>query len=118
MGTSSLAVALAGDGVDVCGVDFSQEVVSQVERRHPELSWYRCDAMLLHELFPAACFDCIVAKTLLDCLTTRLDADTAVRKFLHAARTVLSENGRLVLVDRTEASWLIQRGDRENITLA
>merc|ERR1712232_402243 len=53
------------------------------------------------------------AKTLLDCLTTRLDAEIAVRKFLQAARTVLSGTGRLVLVDRTEASWLIQRGERE-----
>merc|ERR1712232_914660 len=118
MGTSSLAVALAGEGVDVCGVDFSQEVVSQMERRHPELSWYKCDAMLLHELFPAGCFDCIVAKTLLDCLTTRSDADIAVRKFLEAARTVLSDNGRLVLVDRTEASWLIQRGEWEILAAA
>jgi len=114
-GTSSLAVALAGEGTEVCGVDFSDEVIAQMQRRHPEISWRQCDALMLSQALPLGSLNCVIAKTFLDCLLTRNDAEVAVRRFLEEARAVLRDDGRLVLLDRHEAAWLIRRGEVETI---
>eukprot|EP00746_Dinoflagellata_sp_MGD_P005485 gnl/MRDRNA2_/MRDRNA2_110615_c0_seq1.p1 gnl/MRDRNA2_/MRDRNA2_110615_c0~~gnl/MRDRNA2_/MRDRNA2_110615_c0_seq1.p1 ORF type:complete len:355 (-),score=61.66 gnl/MRDRNA2_/MRDRNA2_110615_c0_seq1:164-1228(-) len=113
-GTSSLAVALAGEGIEVCGVDFSKEVIAQMAQRHPNLEWRQCDVLEMSQAFPPGSFDCVIAKTMLDCLLTRRDSESAVRQFLEETRTVLSDHGRLVLIDRGEASSFFRKGQVES----
>jgi len=59
----------------------------------------------------------MVAKTMLDCLSTRSDSESSVRRFLEEARIVLSDHGRLVLIDRGEASFVIGRGQVKSFVL-
>lgn len=116
-GTSSLGVALAGEGVEVCGVDFSEAVIAQMAQRHPELKWHQCDVLELSQAFLPGSFDCVVAKTMLDCLSTRSDAESAIRQFLAEARTVLRDHGRLVLIDRGEASIFFGKGKAKSFVV-
>lgn len=112
-GASSLAPSLAshedGAEVEVCGVDFSSEVVDLMKKRHPDLEWRCADALELSTEFPAGSFDVVVAKTLLDCFLTRKDAESAVRKLLEEVRAVLPEHGYFVLVDRAASTAYIPR---------
>mmetsp|Transcript_120914 Transcript_120914/g.269869 ORF Transcript_120914/g.269869 Transcript_120914/m.269869 type:complete len:402 (+) Transcript_120914:157-1362(+) len=105
-GSSTLAVALAREDLDVVGVDFSQEVINQMQQRHPELEWRCCDALQLLEEFEAGSFDCVVAKTLLDCFLTRQDAQAHIRRLLEQVRGVLKDHGRFVLLDKASAPHL------------
>lgn len=117
-GTSSLVVGLRGEGFEVCGIDFSNEVVTQMQRRHPQIKWIQGDALDLQTLFPdGSCFDCVLAKTLLDTFLSRDDACSAIRRLFESVRHVLADHGWVVLLDRASATSLICRGHSEKITL-
>eukprot|EP00746_Dinoflagellata_sp_MGD_P124210 gnl/MRDRNA2_/MRDRNA2_58793_c0_seq1.p1 gnl/MRDRNA2_/MRDRNA2_58793_c0~~gnl/MRDRNA2_/MRDRNA2_58793_c0_seq1.p1 ORF type:complete len:259 (-),score=17.01 gnl/MRDRNA2_/MRDRNA2_58793_c0_seq1:350-1126(-) len=49
---------------------------------------------------------------MLDCLATRRDSESAIRRFLEEARIVLSDHGRLVCIDRTSVCIPRQRSLR------
>lgn len=117
-GASSLAVALAADGFDVVGVDFSSEVIAQNHKRHPEVEWYCCDVLQLANHFDPASFDCLVGKTLLDCFLTRRDGDASIRGLFQQARIVLKDHGRFACLDKAvSVPSLFHAGTKESITI-
>jgi demethylmenaquinone methyltransferase/2-methoxy-6-polyprenyl-1,4-benzoquinol methylase len=54
-GTGDLAIACAGEGATVTGVDFSEPMLERARRKAPELEWVRGDALDLP--FADASFD-------------------------------------------------------------
>lgn len=109
-GRSTLAVALAGEQVETVGVDFSQEVITQMRDKYPHLRWCCADALRLGQEFEESYFDFVVAKTLLDVFVTRTDSEVAMRRMFEQVRYVLKEEGRFMLLDKASLPQLQGRG--------
>eukprot|EP00931_Biecheleriopsis_adriatica_P116587 TRINITY_DN92210_c0_g1_i1.p1 TRINITY_DN92210_c0_g1~~TRINITY_DN92210_c0_g1_i1.p1 ORF type:complete len:393 (-),score=92.11 TRINITY_DN92210_c0_g1_i1:106-1263(-) len=114
-GCSNLAPKLKEYGVDVVGVDFSQEVINANQQRLPEIEWECWDALKMTEKFESGYFDCIIGKTLIDCFLARSDAAGSIRKLFQQSREVLTEQGRMILLDKASADTIIGRGKTEQI---
>ncbi|CAJ1450866.1 unnamed protein product [Effrenium voratum] len=116
-GCSKLAPMLQESGVEVVGVDFSQEVINANKARHPHIRWVCADALSLASHFDAGYFDAIVGKTLIDCFLTRTDANGSIRQLMEQCHTVLKDHGFMMLLDKAGAETIIGRGKAQQLTV-
>lgn len=89
-GTGASAIEFMKAGAEVVAVDFSEGMIAQGRRRHPEIDFRQGDAMNLD--FPDNTFDCV---TISFGLRNVSDPDRALREFYR----VLKPGGHLVVCE-------------------
>jgi demethylmenaquinone methyltransferase/2-methoxy-6-polyprenyl-1,4-benzoquinol methylase len=97
-GTGDLAIAAAGVGGNVTGIDFSQAMLARARRKAPHIEWVEGDALALP--FADASFD---AATVGFGVRNLSELDKGVREL----RRVLRPGGRLAILEITRPSGLL-----------
>ena len=94
-GNSSFSAGLVGDGyTDLLSIDFSKVVIDQMKKERPDMKWAVADARDLGATLPECkgksdVFQCVVDKSLMDCMFYAAKRASAVQPMVDEVYRVL-----------------------------